>query len=75
MVVRKFSALLVLLFAVCVLLACGDPEETCVCTCTCGSGAKTTLDNATSEDDCLVQCDEACGTDSFTTNYDCQTKG
>jgi hypothetical protein len=71
---RKLTLFLVL-FVIASLHACGDPEETCTCTCTCGSGAKDTIDEAASEDDCSSRCDTMCGNDSFTTNYDCTTKG
>jgi hypothetical protein len=75
MVVRKCSAVVLLLLMVGGLHACGEPRETCTCTCTCGSGAKTTLDDATSDDDCANRCRDDCGNDSFTTNYDCTTEG
>jgi hypothetical protein len=75
MALKKLSAVLLLLFGVTALYACGEPEETCVCTCTCGSGQKTTIDDAETEENCSSGCDATCGADSYTTNYDCTTEG
>jgi hypothetical protein len=66
--------LLVLLLAA-VLPACGEPKETCTCTCTCGSGDKSTIEGASTEDECAGSCDMTCGADSNTSNYDCRTEG
>jgi len=72
---KKLSSALVLLLVAAVLHACGNSEETCTCTCTCGSGQKSTIKNTKNEDDCANQCDTKCGDDSYTTNYDCTTRG
>jgi hypothetical protein len=71
----KLSSVLVLLIAVTQLNACGEPEETCTCACACGSGAETSIEDAESDEDCSSKCDVNCGDDSYTTNYDCTTKG
>jgi hypothetical protein len=71
---RKLSSVLVLLLAVAALPACGEPDETCTCTCACGSGETTTIDDAEDNEDCSSKCDASCG-DSYTTNFDCTTKG
>jgi hypothetical protein len=71
---RKLSSVLVLLLAGAALPACGEPDETCTCTCACGSGETTTLETE-SDEDCSSQCETSCANDSYTTNYDCTTKG
>jgi hypothetical protein len=58
-----------------VLCGCGEGKETCTCTCVCGSGQKSTIDDASSEDDCASSCDSKCGDDSYSSSYDCHTQG
>ncbi|HEX6765880.1 MAG TPA: hypothetical protein VF103_10395 [Polyangiaceae bacterium] len=72
---KKVRFILVRLLAVAALASCGEPDETCTCSCTCGSGEKSTIDGTDDEEDCSNQCDTKCGADSYTTNYDCTTKG
>ena len=69
------KATLLLLLGAAVLLACGDPEETCTCACTCGSGEKSTIQGASSKAECANSCETHCGADSFSSSYDCKTKG
>ena len=64
--------ILVLLLAAATLHACGEAKETCTCTCTCGSGEKSTIEGASSEDECSSSCDMTCGGD-YSSNYDCKT--
>lgn len=71
----KLSSVLLLLLAITALHACGQAEETCTCSCACGSGEKTTIDDAEGDEDCSSQCQLNCAGDSYTTNYDCTTKG
>jgi len=67
--------LLVMLLAAAVLHACGEAKETCTCTCTCGSGEDSTIEGASSKDDCASSCGMSCGADSYSSNYDCRTEG
>ena len=72
---RKLLSVFLPLVAVAMLHACGEPKETCTCACTCGSGQKSTIEGTDDEEDCSNQCDAKCGNDSYSTNYDCTTKG
>jgi hypothetical protein len=70
----KLSSIFVRLLVLAAVFGCGEPEETCTCVCTCGSGQKSTLD-AEDDEDCADQCGATCGNDSYSTNFDCTTKG
>ena len=75
MTVKKALSGVLLVLGVAMALSCGEGTETCTCTCTCGSGQKSTVDGADSNEGCSELCDTECGNDSYESYYECKTKG
>jgi hypothetical protein len=73
--VKRLLGGFVLGIAALAAVSCGEGTETCTCTCTCGSGQKSTVDGAESNEGCSQLCDTECGNDSYESYYECKTKG
>lgn len=73
--VKKALSGVLLVLGVATAVSCGEGTETCTCTCTCGSGQKSSVDGADSNEDCSQLCDTECGNDSYESYYECKTKG